>query len=144
MARLLGTFEHSLDAKGRYTVPAKLRTALGEEFIAVAGAHPCVLLYPLSRWDALEKRIEALPEFDELAEELRRLFGSDAAELRVDAQWRVVIPAHLKNWARLEREVVTVGAFTRCEVWDRETFLEHKQKLRSSPRLGEARKKFPL
>lgn len=144
MARLLGSFEHALDDKGRYTVPAKLRDALGREFVAVAGSERCVDLYPLSVWESLEQQIVKLPKFDREAAEIRRRFGSEAAEMKADSQWRVVLPARLKDWAGLTRDVVTVGAFTKCEVWDRAAFAEHSEQLSDPERIARAQQKYPL
>jgi len=146
VATLVGTFEHGLDEKGRLIVPAKLREALGETFIATLGLgrDPCVLLYPIAEWDRLVQRIDALPEFDDEAAEARRVLGAYAHECTMDAQGRTMIPAPLRTHAGLDGDVVIIGALRKAEVWARDRCGSALAQTLTPERLAEVRRKHAL
>lgn len=112
--------------------------------MAVPGTEPCILLYPAARWEALAERIAELPEFDAEAQEVRRFYGPDTERLKVDSQWRVVLPGRLKALAGLERGIVTVGAITRCEIWDRSTYAKYHSEIRAPERVARVQQKYRL
>jgi transcriptional regulator MraZ len=115
-----GTFEHSLDAKNRLTVPARFRSALAGRVFLVRGPDPCISLYPESTYSALtEAALAGMNPFSTQARELKRLFHSSATDTELDSAGRVMLtPRHLEH-ANIDREVVITGAGDSLELWDR-------------------------
>lgn len=123
IAMFMGEYDHSIDAKGRIIVPAKLREALGEEFIATKGLEGCLFLYPNSEWESFCATLQALPS-NKQARTLQRHFMSKAMEIAIDKQGRILIPAKLREHAELTKNVVFVGNCNRVEVWDKDRWDE--------------------
>ena len=113
---LLGQYRHTIDAKGRVIVPAKFREDLGESFILTRGLDNCLSLYSLNEWALLEEKVKAMPMAK--SREIQRFLFGNAFPVELDAQGRIVIPANLKTYAPLLKEVVVVGVSTRAEIWD--------------------------
>lgn len=113
----IGEFTHTLDAKGRFFIPARFRESLGERFIVTKGLDRCLFGFPLQEWSAIEKRLRRLPFAKADARAFARLFFSGAAELEVDKQGRILIPPGLRDYAGLSREVVILGVSSRVEFW---------------------------
>ena len=111
-----GEYQHTLDAKGRLFIPAKLREQLGAGFVVTKGLDECLFLYPQKASDELEQKIRQLPMSKSRG--LQRFFLSSAADVTVDRQGRIVIPTTLRNYANLERDVVVIGVGERAELWD--------------------------
>lgn len=122
MSGLIGEYRHSIDEKGRLTLPARIREELGPVFFLTKGLDNCLFVYPGQQWEALEAKVQALPLTQRDARLFSRLLFSGAAECRPDAQGRVLIPASLRAYASLEREGVIVGLSTRAEVWQPEAW----------------------
>lgn len=113
---LYGRFEHNIDAKGRIFVPAKLREKLGDSFIAAAVIDHCISLYSMDEWDKLQQGLADMP-FTK-ARKLQRYLSSNAADVQVDSQGRILLPKHLLNYAMLEKEALVIGAGNRAEIWN--------------------------
>jgi transcriptional regulator MraZ len=115
-----GTFEHTLDAKNRLTVPAKFRAALAGKVFLVRGPDPCISLYPEATYSSLtEAALAGMNPFSTQARELKRLFHSTATDTELDSAGRVMLtPRHLEHGG-IDREVVITGAGDCLELWDR-------------------------
>ena len=111
-----GEYRHTLDAKGRVSVPSKLRDELGDRFTVTKGLDGCIAAYPAAEWDALEAKIRALPMSK--ARDLQRFFFSAAFDAELDSQGRILLPANLRAFAGLGKEVVVIGAANHAEIWD--------------------------
>lgn len=120
----MGTYDHSLDAKGRVIVPVKYRDALGESFVVTLGLDGCLFGYPTEKWDLFVKQLEELPGSKD-ARKLQRYFMAGAASCDVDKQGRVLIPTHLREKAGLEKDVVFVGVMSKIEIWSKERWTEN-------------------
>jgi len=114
----MGEFLHTIDSKGRLIIPAKFRDALGDKFIATKGLDNCLFLYPESEWLILEEKLKKLPFSQPNARSFVRFFYSGAAECEFDKQGRILLPANLREYAALEKDVVVVGVMNRIEIWD--------------------------
>lgn len=114
---LMGQFQHSLDPKGRLIIPSKFREQLGESFILTKGLDRCLFVYPKSEWVMLEQKLKALPLTKKEARAFIRLFFSGAVEVELDKQGRILIPPVLREYARIEKEVVIIGVSNRAEIW---------------------------
>ncbi len=129
----LGEYRYSLDQKGRFVLPAKLRDNKKKitSFILTRGLDRCLFLYPLGEWRNLEKKIRELPMAKREARGFLRLLVSGAVESRLDRQGRLLIPKPLAHYARIKKEVVIIGALNRIEVWAKrnwEEYLERSEK----------------
>ncbi len=111
-----GEYQHTLDAKGRLFIPAKLREQLGDSFVVTKGLDECLFAYPQEAWEKLEQKIRQLPMSK--SRSLQRFFLSSAADVIVDRQGRIIIPPVLRSYAGLERDVVVIGVGERAELWD--------------------------
>jgi len=122
----LGAFEHTLDDKGRVTLPAKFRAELARGVVITRGLDRCLFLFPLDEWIPLAKRISALPLTNPNARNLRRLMFSEASNVTPDRQGRILIPAYLREYAHLNSRVVITGLNTYIEIWNAEAWREVK------------------
>jgi MraZ protein len=118
-----GSAEHGLDDKGRLVVPARFRERLGGGFfITISEGDACLALYPAATWAEFCAVLMARPVKDEAYRKFVRTKFSHTDEVNVDAQGRLVIAPHLRAWAGIERDVVSVGALTRVELWAKERY----------------------
>ena len=120
---LIGEYEHSLDAKGRLIMPAKLRQDVGEKFIITKGLDGCLFVFSQNEWNNFETKLKTLPLSDKNARNFVRFFLSGATECEIDKQGRFLIPANLRESAKLEKDAMIVGVGTRLEIWNKETWL---------------------
>jgi MraZ protein len=120
-----GHFEHAIDDKGRTSLPARFRDVLaptGELRLVVTPAlgDPCLDVYPMKEWEALEAKLATLNAFDPQVIEFRRFYVSAAVECDLDKQGRVLIPPGLREHAQLEKSVLWLGHGQKAELWSRE------------------------
>jgi MraZ protein len=113
----LGKYQHVLDAKGRLAVPARFRAELTSGAVLTRGADRCLAIYPADFWQTLCARIAELPVSDANVRTFRRFVFSEATELEIDGQGRILIPLTLRQFAAIERNVVIVGMDAMVEVW---------------------------
>lgn len=114
----MGQFEHSLDAKGRIIIPSRLRESLGERFYITRGLDRCLYIYDEEGWQAFIAQLEKLPSNSPDLRKLVWWFVTSGVELEPDKQGRVVIPAGLRTFAGIEKDVVFAGVGSHVEVWD--------------------------
>lgn len=126
---LIGEYQHSLDVKGRVNFPAKLRDALGSHFIITKGLDNCLAVYPMDQWKALEEKVCSLPVSK--SRNLQRYLFAGAVDVEADKQGRVLIPANLREFAGLTKDVMIIGASTRAEIWDKDRWTESCEMLTS-------------
>ena len=119
---LIGEYEHSLDAKGRLIMPAKLRTDMGEKFIITKGLDGCLFVFSQNEWSNFESKLKELPLTNKNARDFVRFFLSGATECEIDKQGRFLIPSNLRTAAGLEKEAVIIGVGTRLEIWNKATW----------------------
>jgi MraZ protein len=128
----LGTFQPRLDDKARLILPARLREEAvrvdgTERLVMTKGQERCLAVWPAVRFAELAERIRALPAANGLVtpkavrDHLRVLYAG-ASEQTLDKQGRVTIPAHLREYAALDRDVAVIGADTHFEIWDAEVW----------------------
>lgn len=119
---LMGTYNQSMDAKGRLSFPSKLRDALGERFIITKGIDGCLFVYSIENFEKKAEKIQSLPLAK--ARALQRSFMAWACEAEPDKQGRILIPQSLRQAAQLDREIVVAGVCDRCEIWDKQRWDE--------------------
>ena len=121
----MGEYSHSIDAKGRLIIPSKFRELLGDEFVLTKGLDGCLSIYPMDEWQAFEEKLKALPLTNKNARTFSRFFVAGATSCELDRQGRVLIPATLREFAGLEKDVVLTGNITRIEIWSKAKWEEN-------------------
>ena len=122
----LGEFVHTIDDKGRLTIPARFRAGLAEGLVATRGIDRCLVIYPLDEWERLASQVSALPMTDRRARAFRRLVFANASDAVPDKQGRILIPPRLREYASLDGEVVVTGLNTYIEVWNHDAWAEER------------------
>ena len=115
----MGEYSQSIDEKGRLIIPSKFRFELGETFVLTRGLDGCLCVYPQAEWNILESKLRALPLTNKNARTITRFLVSGAATCELDKQGRILVPAALREYAGLEKEVVVTGNLERIEIWDK-------------------------
>jgi MraZ protein len=115
----IGTYEHSLDPKGRVILPRKFRDELGQDMVFTKGIERCLYVFPLAEFQAFADKLRSLPLTERPSRDFVRVFVAGASQESADAQGRVVIPQPLREYASLTKDVVVVGQLSRIEIWDR-------------------------
>lgn len=112
----------NLDAKGRLAIPSKHRDRLQEScasrLVMTVDRDRCLLLYPEPEWEVIERKFAALPALDPTARSLQRLYVGNAQDVDIDAQGRILVPQHLRDFASLDKRVAFVGQGIKFELWD--------------------------
>lgn len=116
-AMFLGEFVHTIDDKGRLTIPARFRAELATGLVITRGLDRCLSIYPMTEWEQLAHRVESLPMTDRDARAFRRLVFANASDAIPDKQGRVVIPPNLREEIGLTSEVVVTGLNSYIEIW---------------------------
>mgnify|MGYP002539417926 FL=1 len=122
---LIGEYEHSLDAKGRLIMPAKLREDIGEKFIITKGLDGCLFGFSQAEWNNFEEKLKTLPLTNKNARDFVRFFLSGATECEIDKQGRFLIAGNLREYAQMEKEIAIIGVGTRIEIWNKEKWKEY-------------------
>lgn len=133
MAR--GRFFHTMDAKGRVSLPAVLRVDLQTQddrppILTNLVDCPAVGVFSHDRWLEIEQRLASMSQMQPEIQSVQRLLVSGAVECPIDAQGRILVPPHLREHAGLERDVTIAGVGRRIEIWDRARFDEELATIR--------------
>jgi len=119
-----GQYAHNIDAKGRLFIPAKLREELGATFHVTIGQDHCLSVYSDESWNAFMDELKT-KSYSEV-KRLRPVFAN-AADCEPDGQGRILIPAKLRQYAQLEKEVVVIGSFDRVEIWNAQRWAQMEE-----------------
>ena len=138
---LIGTYNHTIDAKGRMFVPANLRKHLGDEFYVTISGDGCLYIYSLNMWErAMNKLMESQQENHF---EISQLFAS-ASHCVPDGQGRIPLTQDLRDFAGLSKNVTIVGIGLYVQIWDSEKYEEHRMNQRKPENIKEAIRKLGL
>ena len=135
---LMGQYEHSIDPKNRINFPAKFRDQLGESFILTVGLDECVAVYSAGEWDKLEQKINQLPM--SRGRSIKRYFFSNAVTVEPDKQGRILLPAELRAYAGLEKDVTIIGNRNHAEIWATEVWNARRAAVTNDQRAERLRK----
>jgi MraZ protein len=127
-----GTYDHTLDAKNRLTVPARYRATLAEGVVMAmpVDLEPCVGVWRPQEYERYtERALAQLPPLSPRLAELERFFYGSSQDAELDAAGRIMLPSFLLEHAGLTKDVVVVGAGDRLELWDRDRWNEHRPTL---------------
>ena len=125
---LIGEYEHSLDAKGRLIMPAKLRTDMGEKFIITKGLDGCLFVFSQIEWSNFESKLKELPLTNKNARDFVRFFLSGATECEIDKLQKAGYYAYGDGTtydASMEKDVVIIGVGTRLEIWNKDKWKKY-------------------
>ncbi len=114
----MGEYSHTIDAKGRLIIPAKFREGLGDRFVVSKGFDGCLHAYDPESWTGIQEKLKELPQFKKETRDIIRFFLGGAVEAEIDKQGRILIPAKLRQYAGLDKDVTLVGSGSRVEIWD--------------------------
>ena len=122
-----GQFTHSVDAKGRISLPSRFREVVlargdGHLIVTPAPFDPCLHVYPLSSWEEFENKVSELPSLDPNIVRFRRLYVSAAVECELDKANRILVPPHLRDQAGLSKEALWAGMGRLLELWSKPRF----------------------
>lgn len=138
---MTGQYAHNIDAKGRLFIPARLREELGQTFHVTIGLDHCLSIYSDENWNVLVEKIHEMPY--NKARGLRVL-SANAVDCEPDAQGRILIPAKLREYADLQKEVVVIGSFDRAEIWNAERWAREEAMAFESGSLEQAMEELGL
>jgi MraZ protein len=131
-----GEYRHSVDDKGRIAIPSRFRARLDEGAFVSRWIDACLAIFPKDEWDKLAAKVAALPLADASSRTFQRFVFAGAFEVELDRQGRVVIPASLRTFARLESEAVVVGSRDHAEIWAPAAWDEVRRELESPEALA--------
>lgn len=121
-----GRYEHTIDAKGRTSLPARYRDTLagmGERRIVLTNAlDRCLNAYTMPKWIEFEEKLAKLPRFDAAVQQLKRIYVSGAIECEIDDSGRILVPPTLREYAGLSKDVLWAGNGDYAELWDQKTW----------------------
>jgi len=121
----IGTYRHQTDEKSRLRMPSKFKDSLGEGFIVAKGTNGCLFAFSSEEFEALYKKLENVSMFDIEAQKPVRALLSSAFVTETDKQGRILLPQELRNYAKIIKNVVTIGVGNRVEIWSEENFNEY-------------------
>lgn len=116
---MTGEYQHTLDSKGRLSIPARLRDELGNIFFVTLSMDKCLSAYSAESWEIFMEKVNAMPYVKQ--RKMRPLFAY-AAKCEVDAQGRILIPQNLRDFAGLTKNVAVVGCNNHAEFWDSDSW----------------------
>ena len=117
MARFIGRYEHSLDAKGRVILPVKFRAPFEDGGFLSQFREGCLALWTPEEFEKQMQSMQSAAEVGREERNLARVWASGSSEVEVDRSGRMPIPGYLRSFARLENEVLLIGAIDRVELW---------------------------
>lgn len=121
-----GEFRHTIDAKGRLIVPSRMRDELtGDIAVLVTYLDGCIAMFSKEGFERFEQQLMGLERSREESRALIRTMGSGTHEDEVDKQGRITVPAKLRNYAGIEKDIVIAGSFDHAEIWNPERYAEH-------------------
>jgi len=129
---LIGQYTHSIDDKNRISLPAKFRKEIGKKVVITHGLDNCLFLYPLKEWEKIAEKLASLSMGQADTRGFNRFMLAGAMDVDVDSVGRMLIPEHLKGFAKLDKEVVFTGVHNRIELWNAAAWAEYKKKIEGS------------
>ena len=134
----IGEHSHSIDNKGRVSVPAKYRNQLSEGLVITRGLDHCLWIYTKPEWEKIAERLAALPISQKKSRAFSRLMLAGAWDAELDSQGRIVLPEYLRTYASLDKHVIIAGLYNRIEVWNEDSWQTYsKQTQENSDEIAE-------
>ena len=128
----LGEYSHTIDDKGRLTIPSRFRGELAAGLVVTRGFDQNLVIYPLDEWDKLAADIMSRPVSETSVRDFRRRVFSGAIDLEPDRQGRILLPPYLREFAQIQNEVTLVGMYNYIEVWQSQSWLSVRSGIEAS------------
>lgn len=125
----IGEYTHSIDEKGRLSLPVKFRDDLLSGCVVTRGLDHCLWVYPQKEWEQIAQKLSALPITQKDARSFARLMLAGAMETRLDKTGRVNLPGYLKEYAGISGKVVIAGMYNRLEIWPEAAWENFKKQM---------------
>lgn len=127
----IGEHSHSIDAKGRLSLPSRFRRSLTGGVIVTRGLDRCLFVYPRVEWELVAKRLASLPVSKQNSRAFVRLMLAGAWDSQLDHQGRILLPEYLRAYAHILKHVIVAGLYNRIEVWNEDDWNEYRAKTES-------------
>jgi len=128
----IGEYHHTIDEKGRTSLPSKFRAGLSSGCVVTRGLDRCLWIYPADEWQKLAEKIADLPITQKNARSFSRLMLAGAVDALPDRVGRINLPSYLRNYAELKKDVAIVGVYNRIEIWPAEVWENFKKEMEDS------------
>ncbi|HRY31125.1 MAG TPA: division/cell wall cluster transcriptional repressor MraZ [Candidatus Paceibacterota bacterium] len=126
---LIGEYKHTLDDKKRISLPMRFRKEIGRKVVVTHGLDQCLFMYSVGEWEKISQKIGELGMGQADRRGFNRFMLAGASELSVDSVGRILLPEHLRKFARISSKVVFAGVYNRIEVWDETAWEQYKAKV---------------
>lgn len=126
---LIGEYSYTVDEKGRLNFPPKFREKMGDNIIVTRWLDDCLVAFPESEWN----RISTLLSEKSIVKsrDVQRFLYAGAAEAQPDKQGRILLPSHLRDHARIEKDVTVIGVGAHAEIWSTQAWKDMNGRLSS-------------
>ncbi|MEI6144192.1 MAG: division/cell wall cluster transcriptional repressor MraZ [Candidatus Berkelbacteria bacterium] len=128
----IGEYRHTIDEKGRASIPSKFRGDLASGCVVTRGLDKCLWVYPLGEWQNLAEKIAELPITQKNARSFSRLMLAGASDVELDRVGRINLPGYLREYAEIKKDVVFIGIYNRIEIWPTEVWANFKKEMEES------------
>jgi len=128
----IGEYKHTIDEKGRTSIPSKFRGELASGCVVTRGLDKCLWIYPLQEWQNLAEKIADLPITQKNARSFSRLMLAGASDLELDRIGRINLPSYLRDYAKIKKDVAIVGVYNRVEIWPADVWSNFKKEMEES------------
>lgn len=123
----IGEYQATIDEKGRVSVPVKFRSALKSKIVVTRGLDSSLFLYTMDEWKKLASKLASLPISTANTRAFSRLMLAGAMDCDIDKQGRIILPAYLKDFAKITKKVIIAGLYNRIEIWSEELWEAYKK-----------------
>jgi MraZ protein len=136
MSSFKGTYQYSVDAKGRLSLPMKLKKNVSleakDQFVITRGKKQCLFLYPDDEWTKIEAEYRKLNSYVDDDDNFLHLLYECAEDVSLDSQSRIMIPPSLREFANIESEVKVIGLLSKIEIWNPQLYDQYKKSIPES------------
>ncbi len=136
MSSFKGTYQYSVDAKGRINLPLKLRKNVSPDasdtFIVTRGVKNCLYVYPKDEWEKKEVELRKLNSYNEDDDKFLHALLENAEDVLLDSQSRIMIPQQLREFANIQSDVHVIGLLEKIELWNPQAYVEYKKSFTES------------
>lgn len=123
----IGEYHHSVDTKGRVTIPTKFRDELGETFYITKGFDACLFVFSEKEWGIFLTKLQNIKLKSKDARRIQRFFLSSSIECSLDKQGRALLSIPQRDYATIKKEVAIIGVSDRLEIWDKELWQSYME-----------------
>lgn len=125
----IGEFTHTIDDKNRISLPSKFRKEVGKEIVVTHGLDGCLFIYTKPEWKKISERLGELGFGQADTRGFNRFMLSGASEVSVDSVGRILLPEHLRDFAKIKNKTVFAGVYNRIEIWNETSWKTYKAKV---------------